>query len=123
MITGFARDGGVRRAAGWAAVAMDAASVAATVVAVFLLASWGHRLFGWATGYFEMGGGWEFVGFARKHAASADGVRAMLPGIQARATWFCLAWFSLVAAGGCALLALAGARSLWWRAHGLLRAV
>ncbi len=111
-----------RRASAGAAAAMDLAAVAATLVAVLALAWGARRLLGDAQSYFAMGGGWEFVSYARQHATGAEGVRALLPGLHVRAAWFAAAWVCAVFGTGCGFLALAGARSLWWRLHGALRA-
>jgi hypothetical protein len=101
---------------------MDVASVAATLAAVIALAWGANRLIGDAETYFRMGGGWEFVSYARQHATGAEGVRSLLPGLHVRAAWFGAAWICAVFGAGCGLLALAGARSLWWRVQGFLLA-
>ncbi len=112
----------LRRASRTAAGAMEAASVAATLVLTLALAYGARRLIGAAEDHFAMGGGWAFLDYVRQHATAAAGIKGLLPGLHLRAMWFTLAWVEAVFGCGCLVLALAGARNLYWRLHGLVRA-
>lgn len=76
---------------------------------------------------------WRLLGQAQAWIANAGGFPhptieyAMLvvnaPGLKERIIWWSMAWAAYVFAAGCALLSLAGIRSLLWRLHGALRAL
>ena len=112
----------VRRYTRSVAGAMEGVSALATLAATLALAYAARRLIQSAEGHFDMGGGWAFVEYARQHVGSAEGIKGMLPGLHLRAMWWTYAWVEGVFGAGCLVLAVAGARNLFWRLQGLVRA-
>ena len=80
----------------------------------FIAAAW--RLWGTAQTWVTNAGGWPY--FSIEYAKQV----AFAPGLKERMIWWTMAWTAYVFAGGCALISLAGIRSIIWRLHGSLRA-
>lgn len=107
----------LRYATSSASGVMEIASFAFNVVATLACAWAALRLWGDAGRYLANAGGWPLLSldYAWRLVQS--------PGIHLRLMWWGLAWVSAVFAVGAGLLAAAGARSLFWRIHGLVRAL
>ncbi len=80
-----------------------------------ILVAW--RLWGMAQAWVVNAGGWPYPSFDYARQV------AFAPGLKERLIWWSMAWGAYVFAGGFALLAIAGVRSLIWRMHGALRAL
>jgi len=100
-----------------AAGLMELASLVATAAAVIAFAWGANHLLGRSQAYLGNAGGMPEMSldYAWQVARS--------PGLHLRLLWWSLSWVAAVFAAGCALMAVAGARSLYWRVHGLVRAV
>jgi hypothetical protein len=110
----------VRPVAAWTARTFDLVGLVATVCAALACAVVAERLYGYSVGYYEAGGGSQFLGYLR-HATTPDAFKAVLPNLHVRAMWYGLAWACAVFACGFACLAVAGTRSLYYRLQVVLR--
>lgn len=106
----------IRYATRSAGGAMEIASFAFNVAATLLMAWLAMRLWGDARTYLANAGGLPTptIDYAWRVVQS--------PGLHLRLMWWGLSWGCAVFSVGATILALAGARSVFWRIHGLLRA-
>lgn len=96
---------------------MEIASFAFNVVATLACTWLSMKLWGDAKGYLANAGGLPTpsLDYAWRLVQS--------PGLHLRAMWWTLAWVCAVFAVGAGVLALAGARSIFWRIHAAVKTI
>jgi len=112
----------LRAAALWSARAMESVGFAATFAAALACALAAMNLAGRAETYFEAAGGLTFLTYLRG-VTTPEAAKLVLPNLHVRAMWYALSWACAVFACGFGCLAVAGARSLYWRGVAVLRAL